>query len=67
MNVVSDFVDTGDRCPICKRGALLEWRAGYYCSRRYAPRTPCDFEGGYMEPTESAVSRWRKQTPRQHQ
>lgn len=35
------------RCPICRRGVLLEWLAGMYCSRRYAKRgKTCDFEIG---------------------
>lgn len=32
-----------DRCPTCKRGRVCEDSLGYFCSRRYAPRKPCDW------------------------
>lgn len=35
-----------DHCPKCKRGTVLEWRVGWYCSRRYDKRKPCDWEAG---------------------
>jgi hypothetical protein len=38
-----------DRCPVCKRGLVLEWTAGWYCARRYAKRSPCDWESGFLE------------------
>lgn len=34
------------RCPKCKRGVMLEWRAGWYCSRTYAKKNPCHYEVG---------------------
>jgi hypothetical protein len=38
-----------DRCPVCKRGVPLEWTAGWYCSRRYARHSPCDWTEGFLE------------------
>lgn len=36
-----------DRCPLCKRGIILEWKAGWYCSRIMTyRRNPCIFEVG---------------------
>jgi hypothetical protein len=32
------------RCPKCKRGIMLEWRVGWWCSRRYAKKDACDYE-----------------------
>ena len=32
-----------ERCPTCKRGKIAEDSLGYFCSRRYAPRKPCDW------------------------
>lgn len=39
-----------DRCPKCKRGTVLESTPGWYCSRRYAKRNPCDWEKGDAGP-----------------
>jgi hypothetical protein len=45
-----------DRCPRCKRGLVLECNFGWWCSRRYAKRSPCDWEKGYAGPlTDSAA------------
>ena len=33
------------RCPKCLLGRVLEWKAGEYCSRRYATQRPCDWMG----------------------
>ncbi len=52
------------KCPICKQGELLEWRAGYWCSRRYKPGELCDFEGGLGEPIEVAAERFLKEQGR---
>jgi len=32
-----------ERCPKCGRGWVLEWIAGWWCSRRYAAGDPCDW------------------------
>lgn len=34
------------RCPKCKRGVMHEWRVGWWCSRLYAKKNPCDYEVG---------------------
>jgi len=36
------------RCPKCKRGYMVEWRVGWYCSNLYArqKRHRCDYEVG---------------------
>jgi hypothetical protein len=31
------------KCPRCKRGHVCEDSLGYFCSRRYAKRSPCDW------------------------
>lgn len=52
------------RCPICHVGVMLEWSAGSYCSRRYAPEDPCGFEAGVCSSTadwDIAVERYRDQ------
>lgn len=33
-------------CPKCKRGVMLEWKAGWWCSRTYATKNPCNYEVG---------------------
>lgn len=51
-------------CPICKRGVLLEWRAGFYCSNRYAQEDRCDFEGGWCNSPEEfqrTIRRYREE------
>jgi hypothetical protein len=52
-------------CPACKRGKLLEWRAGYWCDRRYMPGELCDFEGGLGESIDVAMERFQKEQKRQ--
>lgn len=37
------FKPPSQRCPTCKRGRIEEDSLGYFCSRRYAPRKPCDW------------------------
>jgi hypothetical protein len=38
------------KCPICKRGTLVEGGpVDVICSRRYAPRSPCDFDVGICD------------------
>lgn len=37
------------RCPKCKRGEVLEWMAGWWCSRRYDYPDACDWIAGEAE------------------
>ncbi len=32
-------------CPKCKRGEVLEWACGYWCSRRYEAQDSCAWMG----------------------
>ena len=42
---IGDVVGFGADCPACKAGVLVEDSIGLHCSRRYALRSPCKYEG----------------------
>ena len=49
------------RCPLCKRGIVLEDSIGDFCSRRYYGRPPCD--GPMSNPMTVARSKIRRAMP----
>lgn len=67
--------DRVHRCPRCKRGLVLEWTVGWYCSRRYDREDPCGWEQGDSGPTaappkinahEEHVRKYRHQRAMRH-
>lgn len=46
------------KCPACRKGILLEWKAGVYCSRLYNKnKKSCYFEAGLC----NSPAEWEEQ------